>query len=204
MYKYSDGEKYEGFFKDGIREGFGQYYYNNGDKYEGEFKNGIKEGKGKIFFANGDRFEAEFINNIREGLGKIYQANGKMFEIMFIDDEPVEEIDPKKNLVSKAGNDNNEKKKVFNEVKKIKKKTDLNDAKGYKKNILGKINYSVNKKKKTNLRTEDEKKKNGKDKKSTKANERKHEGKEMALRNTKFNNLKSIKNYSVGKKNIIP
>ena len=84
-------------------EGFGKYYYNNGDRYEGEFKNGIKEGKGKIFYGNGDRYEGEFKNNVREGKGKIIQANGEVYEVTFRNDEPAEDTDRKTDLIDVEG-----------------------------------------------------------------------------------------------------
>ena len=43
---YNNGDKYEGGFKNDLKEGKGIYYYNNGNKYEGEFKNDLREGKG--------------------------------------------------------------------------------------------------------------------------------------------------------------
>ena len=36
--------RYEGFWKAGVREGFGIFYYANGSKYEGYWKNNMKEG----------------------------------------------------------------------------------------------------------------------------------------------------------------
>ena len=40
IFHYSNGDIYEGEFKNGLREGYGILYYSNGNKYEGEFKNG--------------------------------------------------------------------------------------------------------------------------------------------------------------------
>ena len=42
---YNNGDKYEGFWKHGKKEGKGIYYYNNGDKYEGVWKNNKLEKK---------------------------------------------------------------------------------------------------------------------------------------------------------------
>ena len=39
-------------------------HFKNGDKYEGDWKNDIKEGKGIYFFNNGDKYEGDFKNNI--------------------------------------------------------------------------------------------------------------------------------------------
>jgi hypothetical protein len=46
---YEDG-KYEGEFKNKLRDGKGIMYYNNGNKYEGEWKNDVKEGKGIMYY----------------------------------------------------------------------------------------------------------------------------------------------------------
>ena len=44
---YHNGDKYEGQFINGKRQGKGKYIYKNGDIYEGDFNQGLKEGKGK-------------------------------------------------------------------------------------------------------------------------------------------------------------
>ena len=35
----------------------------NGDVYDGYFKNNLKEGKGKIYFKNGDTYEGDMKND---------------------------------------------------------------------------------------------------------------------------------------------
>ena len=55
----------------GKREGFGKYYYTNGDYYEGQWKNGYKHGKGKVFYENGTiKYEGEWIYGERERFEK--------------------------------------------------------------------------------------------------------------------------------------
>ena len=50
--------------------------YNNGDKYEGEFKNNLKEGKGIMIYNNGDKYDGEFKNNeIIKGKGEMIFQN---------------------------------------------------------------------------------------------------------------------------------
>ena len=78
--KYSNGDKYEGEFKNGIREGYGIYYYSNGDKFEGEFKNEIREGFGVFYFSDGILYEGEFKNGIIEGYGIYYYSNGDIYK----------------------------------------------------------------------------------------------------------------------------
>ena len=47
---YPNGELYDGYFLDGIREGRGKYNYTNGDKYDGEWKQNMKHGIGKMVY----------------------------------------------------------------------------------------------------------------------------------------------------------
>ena len=53
VYRYSNGDVYEGAFKNGLRTGGGIYRYANGDRYEGEFKDNDFHGGGAIFYKNG-------------------------------------------------------------------------------------------------------------------------------------------------------
>lgn len=60
--------------------GKGTAVYNNGDRYEGEFINGLREGTGVYYWSDGEKFEGQFINNKRNGYGKYYNANGNLIE----------------------------------------------------------------------------------------------------------------------------
>ncbi len=40
----SNGDKYEGEFKNDKKNGYGIYFYDDGDKYEGVFENDKKKG----------------------------------------------------------------------------------------------------------------------------------------------------------------
>jgi hypothetical protein len=46
--------------------GFGKWVSENGDKYEGNFINGKKEGNGVYSWKNGKKYEGEFINGSRK------------------------------------------------------------------------------------------------------------------------------------------
>ena len=41
--------------------------HKNGERYEGDFNNGIKEGKGKYFYKNDDNYDGDWVNGIKEG-----------------------------------------------------------------------------------------------------------------------------------------
>jgi hypothetical protein len=45
----SNGEFYEGNFKNNMRNSTGIHYYKNGDYYEGEWQNDKRVGRGRIF-----------------------------------------------------------------------------------------------------------------------------------------------------------
>ena len=67
-----------GMFVNDELDGFGMTLNMiTGEKYEGEFKNGIREGKGKLIMSNEDRFEGNFIHGKLEGQGKFIKKNGE-------------------------------------------------------------------------------------------------------------------------------
>ena len=55
-------------------EGKGILYFNNGNKYDGEFKNGLREGKGILYYNNGDKYEGYWKNDEKEGSRGPYQV----------------------------------------------------------------------------------------------------------------------------------
>ena len=60
---YENGDKYEGDWKNGLKEGKGVYYYKNGNRYEGDYQNDKREGKGIKYYKNGDKYEGDWKNN---------------------------------------------------------------------------------------------------------------------------------------------
>ena len=53
-----------GYFVNDKREGHGKYVWSNGEVYEGGWKNGKHHGKGKYRQANGEVYEVEYRNGI--------------------------------------------------------------------------------------------------------------------------------------------
>ena len=82
-YKTTDGDTYEGHFKNGKYDGHGTYTFGvntkwYGHKYIGDHKNNNRNGQGIYFYANGDKFIGEFKNNSFNGKGTfIYGLNTK-------------------------------------------------------------------------------------------------------------------------------
>ena len=53
---YSKRSKYEGSWKDGIRDGFGVHTLSDRTKYRGQHKNGLRHGKGIEIFPKGEKY----------------------------------------------------------------------------------------------------------------------------------------------------
>lgn len=43
-----------------MKEGHGKFFFSNGDIYDGIFKNGNKSGSGKIIYSNGTQLHGEW------------------------------------------------------------------------------------------------------------------------------------------------
>ncbi len=48
--EYEVGSKYEGYKKNGMRNGKGKFYYQDGGYYEGEWKDNKMHGYGKLYY----------------------------------------------------------------------------------------------------------------------------------------------------------
>ena len=80
-----NGEKFEGFYKNGIREGKCTITYSNKDIFEGNLVDGKKDGFGKQFyFKTNTKYIGEFKNNVYEGKGEITSDNGYYFKGEFL------------------------------------------------------------------------------------------------------------------------
>ncbi|MGE5616458.1 MAG: caspase family protein [Bacillota bacterium] len=80
--------RYEGDFKEGLKEGDGKYTWENGDRYEGTFVADRPDGRGKYAFANGDAYEGEVKASVISGRGVYTAKNGDVFEGSFADGKP--------------------------------------------------------------------------------------------------------------------
>lgn len=76
--RYSDGEIYEGEFKNGLPEGKGTYRWPDGASYVGDFSKGNLEGKGIYRFSDGSNYEGDFLNNKRHGYGTLKDKTGQV------------------------------------------------------------------------------------------------------------------------------
>ena len=61
---YKNREKYDGEWKNFLKEGKNIYYYNNSNEYEGKYKNNeIIKGKREVIFQNYIIYDYSIINN---------------------------------------------------------------------------------------------------------------------------------------------
>ena len=100
---FADGAKYVGSYKEGKKNGKGEFYWADGSSYKGEFlKNNIHgfgeyawvdgrryigdwldnkmNGKGTFFWPNGRRYEGEYHLDKKQGYGIFYWADGQVFK----------------------------------------------------------------------------------------------------------------------------
>lgn len=60
VYKWSNGEVYDGEWYQGLKHGYGIWKGIMGDSYIGEWKNSRADGYGVHIWSNGDRYEGEW------------------------------------------------------------------------------------------------------------------------------------------------
>lgn len=79
IYRFDNGGKYQGGFRNGKMHGQGDYLSRNGNQYRGEWYYGRRQGKGTMWFSNGDVYAGAFKNDRLEGQGKINYRNGDIY-----------------------------------------------------------------------------------------------------------------------------
>lgn len=50
-------------------QGVGVYFFKSGDKYQGSWAGGQREGRGRMEYANGDIYDGEWVADQRVGAG---------------------------------------------------------------------------------------------------------------------------------------
>ncbi len=89
--KYVNGKfesKYEGMYRNGIREGKGTFTHMDGSVKTGIFINGQLMGKGTASDGNGNSYEGDFLNYRMHGNGILRWGNGSTFAGYMVNDAP--------------------------------------------------------------------------------------------------------------------
>ena len=85
--KFSNGDYYDGDFKNNKMNGQGTMKFKNLGTYIGAFSNDKASGKGKISFVNGDIYEGDFIEGNFNGEGKYSYKNGEIYTGNWVNDK---------------------------------------------------------------------------------------------------------------------
>ena len=80
MGTHVNGERYRGSYKNGIKDGFGEWTHPDGDIYRGKFKAGVKRGSGTYTFKNGEQYTGSFKRDKQHGMGSYNYNNGEVFK----------------------------------------------------------------------------------------------------------------------------
>gem|GEM_PF-1529666 len=79
-YEYADGTRYYGLIEtDRPADGRGTMVFSTGNRYDGEFRNGRREGCGTYSFSNGRRYIGQFKADRFEGLGIWLLGDGNRY-----------------------------------------------------------------------------------------------------------------------------
>jgi len=86
---YKSGDRYDGFWVNGMPQGEGRMIYENENIYEGQWHEGKRNGYGVLTKRNGDHFEGQWVNDMREGQGSYYYHDkNKLFVGEWVLDQP--------------------------------------------------------------------------------------------------------------------
>ena len=77
-YKSNEGE-YDGFWKEDKKDGHGKYTFKNGDLYIGEFKADMFSGQGILLYSNGNKTIGTWENNKRNGIELLFNNKGQIY-----------------------------------------------------------------------------------------------------------------------------
>ena len=79
---YSNGDVYEGNWKNNLKQGYGIMKYSNGNIYEGDWEKDKKNYYGKMSYMNGEKYKGYWKNDLREGTG-IFLLNDNNYQSQY-------------------------------------------------------------------------------------------------------------------------
>jgi len=89
---FASGAKYTGFWKNDLKYGAGTYKYKTSsiyDYYEGDYEQDKMTGQGTLYFKSGQRYEGSFKDDMYEGEGTMYNTDGTVQSGIWKNDEYV-------------------------------------------------------------------------------------------------------------------
>lgn len=86
---YKNGDRYDGYWVNGMPQGEGRMIYANENIYEGQWHEAKRNGYGVLTKRNGDHYEGHWVNDLREGQGSyFYHDKNKLFVGEWVADQP--------------------------------------------------------------------------------------------------------------------
>ncbi|OQS03980.1 radial spoke head 10 family protein [Thraustotheca clavata] len=99
MHWFDKAETFEGDWVNDQQHGHGVHIWKTiekrGNRYDGEFANGVRDGYGIFYYANGARYEGHWEDNVKNGLGLFFFEDGTIYEGEFVRDRMVDMNDNK-------------------------------------------------------------------------------------------------------------
>jgi hypothetical protein len=75
-FKDEEGKEYEGYMRNGMKEGRGRLMFSDGAFYEGEFKEDKMNGKGVLYYNEGKpAYDGTWVNDHFHGEGTLYNES---------------------------------------------------------------------------------------------------------------------------------
>lgn len=79
LWRFSNGDTYQGQWKNGLMDGKGLMIYQNGNRYDGEWKAGQRHGKGKLSYRSGSFYKGNWAHDEKSGKGYTLYRNGQRY-----------------------------------------------------------------------------------------------------------------------------
>jgi len=81
------GDEYSGTFHNGRFQGEGIFRFSNGDVYQGQWQDGQMHGRGEMKYQNGNVYNGEWAQGVRQGKGELVYRSGSFYKGNWLADE---------------------------------------------------------------------------------------------------------------------
>lgn len=81
------GDEYSGTFHNGRFQGEGTFRFSNGDVYQGQWQDGQMHGRGEMKYQNGNVYNGEWQQGVRQGKGELVYRSGSFYKGNWLADE---------------------------------------------------------------------------------------------------------------------
>ncbi|KAM3139631.1 hypothetical protein pb186bvf_008276 [Paramecium bursaria] len=85
---FKTGNKYLGQFSKNQYHGNGTFEYSDGRRYEGNWVYGVMQGKGIFTWPDGREYSGDYKNNLKDGQGTFKYSNGSIYKGQWMNNKP--------------------------------------------------------------------------------------------------------------------